>query len=82
MRLVGQVLAVIVAIPFGWTLGVVIARFLAGPNFGQLPLMTVPIALVASIAFAVSRFRTAWTRLAIMLMGTVLLALVIHVFIK
>ena len=41
--------AVILALPFGWGLGVVFAYAIAGKDFGQLPVGTVPIAIVASI---------------------------------
>jgi hypothetical protein len=46
------VAALILALPFGWGLGVVIAYLIAGPNFGQLPVGTVPLSIVVSIVFA------------------------------
>jgi hypothetical protein len=48
-----RILLVVAAIPIGWVLGVAIARVVAGRDFGQLPLMTVPIGIAASIAFAI-----------------------------
>ena len=61
--------AVIAALPFGWGLGVVVAYLVAGPNFGQLPILTVPIGLIVSIAFALLPILTAGTRLAILVVG-------------
>ena len=61
--------AVIAALPFGWGLGVVVAYLVAGPNFGQLPILTVPIGLIVSIAFALLPILTAGTRLAILAVG-------------
>jgi hypothetical protein len=58
--------AVLVALPFGWGLGVFVAYLVAGRNFGQLPALTVPLCLIASIVFALSRSFTPGTRLTIM----------------
>jgi hypothetical protein len=44
--------AVVVAFPFGWGLGVKAAYLLAGPDFGQLPSLTVPVGIIAAIVFA------------------------------
>ena len=71
--------AVIAAFPFGWMVGVFAAYLVAGPNFGQLPIMTVPLAIVAAIVFAVMPVWSAWTRLAIMIVGTGLLVALSHV---
>jgi hypothetical protein len=62
--------AVIVALPFGWGLGVFVAYLIAGKNFGQLPALTVPLAIIGSIIFAFSPSFTPGMRLAIMLVGT------------
>jgi hypothetical protein len=62
--------AVVAALPFGWGLGVLTAYLLAGRNFGQLPALTVPLAILLSIAFAFSPFLTPVKRLAIMVIGT------------
>jgi hypothetical protein len=67
--------AVLVAFPFGWGLGVVVAYMVAGKNFGQLPALTVPIAIVGSLIFAFSPAFTPGMRLAIMLIGTVVFLL-------
>ncbi len=44
--------AVVMALPFGWGLGVLAAYILAGKNFGQLPAATVPLGIIAALAFA------------------------------
>jgi hypothetical protein len=62
--------AVILALPFGWGLGVVAAYLIAGPNFGQLPAGTVPLAIVASIAFALAPSVAVTTRFLVMAAGT------------
>ena len=58
------------ALPFGWGLGVLAAYAIAGPDFGQLPAGTVPIALVGSIVFAVQPSISAKTRFTVMAVGT------------
>jgi hypothetical protein len=58
--------AVLLALPAGWGLGVVLAYGVAGPDFGQLPALTVPISILAAIAFALSPSITASARLAIL----------------
>jgi anti-sigma factor RsiW len=71
--------AVIFAIPFGWGLGVLAAYLIAGSNFGQLPLMTVPLGIAAAVAFAaVPRFN-AWTRFAVTAGGTALFILAAYI---
>jgi hypothetical protein len=40
--------AVLAAFPFGWGLGVFVAYLVAGKNFGQLPVLTVPLGIAAS----------------------------------
>ena len=62
--------AVIAAVPFGWMLGGFAAYLVAGPKFGQLPIITVPLGIVAAIVFAVTSAWSPWTRLAIMVVGT------------
>jgi hypothetical protein len=44
--------AAVLALPAGWGLGVVVAYAIAGPDFGQLPALTVPISIIAAIVFA------------------------------
>jgi hypothetical protein len=62
--------AVLLALPFGWGLGVVLAYAIAGSDFGQLPAGTVPLAIVASIVFALSPKLSPKTRFIIMATGT------------
>lgn len=68
--------AVLLALPFGWGLGVALAYAIAGKDFGQLPAGTVPIALMASVAFAVCPAISAKARCAIMASGTAVFALI------
>jgi len=68
--------AVIAALPFGWGLGVVVAYVIAGPEFGQLPVLTVPICLLASIVFALIPVLTPVKRLMILTIGTGLFILI------
>lgn len=69
-------LAVFAAVPFGWGLGVVAAYLIAGPDFGQLPAMTVPLGIVAGIVFALAPRLSPSRRLTLMLGGTALFALI------
>jgi len=62
--------AVLAAIPFGWGLGVLAAFLILGGDFGQLPALTVPVCIIASIIFVLSSSRSPWARLAIMVFGT------------
>jgi hypothetical protein len=62
--------AVVAAFPFGWGLGVAAAYLLAGPDFGQLPALTVPLGIMAAIVFAVLPLLSAQKRLLIMVAGT------------
>ena len=59
-------IAALLALPAGWGLGVALAYAVAGPDFGQLPALTVPISILAAIVFALSPSITASTRLAIL----------------
>jgi len=61
--------AVVAALPFGWGLGVLVAYLIAGPNFGQLPVLTVPISLVVSVAFALLPVLSPGKRLTILAGG-------------
>jgi hypothetical protein len=58
------------ALPFGWGLGVVAAHLMAGHDFGQLLALTVPLCIVAAVAFALSPLLTPGKRLAILSIGT------------
>jgi len=62
--------AVVAAFPSGWGPGVTTAYLLAGPDFGQLPALTVPLGIIAAIVFALSPLLGARKRLLIMVAGT------------
>jgi len=64
--------AVIAAVPFGWGLGVVAAMLIVGPDFGVFPVLTIPPAIIAAVAFALSRKLKPTLRLGILLAGTAL----------
>jgi hypothetical protein len=70
------VAAVIMALPFGFSLGVLIAYAMAGPMIGQLPMLTIPIATIASIVFALVPWLSARARFAVMAAGTILFVLI------
>ena len=63
--------AVLVALPFGWGVGVVAAYVIAGRDFGQLPAGTVPLGIIAAVLFALSPIARPVMRFAIMTIGTV-----------
>jgi hypothetical protein len=74
-------MAVLLALPAGWGLGVVLAYAIAGPDFGQLPALTVPISVIATIVFALSPSIAAPTRLTILAAAVcffVLVGLLVH----
>ena len=73
-----KIVAVLVAIPFGWMLGAFLAYLIAGPNFGQLPIVTVPIGLAAGIAFALVPLLTTGKRIAIMVAATAFILVVVR----
>lgn len=52
-------------------LGVVAAYAVAGNDFGQLPVLTVPVGLLGALLLAVVPFAKASTRLKILLAGDV-----------
>ncbi|HET7851085.1 MAG TPA: hypothetical protein VFL51_18710 [Pseudolabrys sp.] len=62
--------ALLAALPFGWALGVFAAYLIAGPDFGQLPAITVIFGIIAAVVFALSPILTPAIRLAIMVAGT------------
>lgn len=62
--------AVVLALPFGWGLGVVVAYLIAGKDFGQLPAGTVPLAIVASLVFALTPSVSPQARFLAMAAGT------------
>ena len=63
--------ALVMALPFGWGLGVIAAFVVAGKEFGQLPVATVPLGIVASFVFALWQPIRAGVRLAVLVAGTV-----------
>lgn len=64
--------AVIMAVPFGWGLGVVAAMLIVGRDVGVLPAATIPITVIGSIVFALSSASTPLIRLGVLTGGTVL----------
>jgi len=62
--------AAFAAVPCGWALGVLAARLIAGPDFGVLPVLTIPFGIVAAMWLALSSRLGAWTRLAILVITT------------
>jgi hypothetical protein len=68
--------AVIAALPFGWGLGVLVAHLLLGREIGVFPALTISIAIVGSIVFALSRAFSPATRLGITAGGTTVLLIV------
>jgi hypothetical protein len=73
---IGVIIAVVLAFPFGWGLGVCVAYLVSGKDFGQLPILTVPVCLVASVAFAVIPVVKIKTRLAVLIFGIVAFVLI------
>ena len=63
--------AAVLALPFGWGLGLLVAYIVAGKNFGQLPAATVPLGIVAALAFAFWPSFEPSTRLKVMFAGSV-----------
>jgi hypothetical protein len=70
------ILAAILALPFGYFVGVVLAYLIAGPDMGVLPAATIPPALIAAFAIAFWPSLPPERRLAINGLGTVLLWMV------
>jgi hypothetical protein len=62
--------AVIAALPFGWGLGVLVAYAVTAGRIGQLPALTVPLAIIGSIVFALSPWLSPGMRLTILAVGT------------
>ena len=67
--------AVVMAFPFGWGLGALAAYVIAGRNFGQLPLVTVPLGILAAVVFALWPSFRPITRLKVTFGGTIALVL-------
>jgi len=60
---------VVLALPFGWGLGLLAAYLIAGKNFGQLPAGTVPLGIIAAVTFALWPSLKVTTRFTVMLGG-------------
>ena len=58
--------AVLAAFPLAWFVGVIVARIVAGPEFGVLPAMTIPIVLVGALIFSLVPIALPKTRRDIM----------------
>jgi hypothetical protein len=71
--------AVIAALPFGWGLGVLVAYAVTAGRIGQLPALTVPLAIIGSIGFAASPWLAPSTRLTVLLVGTAMFLLLASV---
>lgn len=67
--------AALLALPFGWGLGVLAAYLIGGKNFGQLPVATVPLGIIAALVFALRPSLDASFRLEILAGGTALFIL-------
>jgi hypothetical protein len=61
---------VVLALPFGWGLGLLAAYLIAGKNFGQLPAGTVPLGIIAAVVFALWSSIKLTTRFTVMLVGS------------
>jgi hypothetical protein len=68
--------ALVAAIPFGWYLGVYAAVLLLGPDIGVFPVVSIPLAILASGFFVLVSSLRPWQRLAIMAGGSGFMALV------
>ena len=64
--------AVVMALPFGWGLGLLAAYLIAGKDFGQLPAATVPLGILGSVGFSLSPIAHPMTRLKILSAGAAL----------
>jgi hypothetical protein len=65
----------LLALPFGWGLGLFVAYLIAGKNFGQLPVATVPLGIIVALVFALWPSVDASFRLKILGIGTALFIL-------
>jgi len=61
---------VVLALPFGWGLGLLAAYLIAGKNFGQLPAGTVPLGIIAAVVFSLWSSIKLATRFMVMLVGS------------
>jgi hypothetical protein len=64
--------AVLAALPCGYCFGVVAAFLMAGgPNIGHAPLLTVPLAMLVAVLFALLPLVGAQTRFLTMVVGAI-----------
>jgi hypothetical protein len=68
--------AVVAALPFGWVLGVLAAQALLGREIGVFPVLTILVAVIGSIVFALSSRFSPATHLAVTAGGTAVLSIV------
>ena len=62
--------AAVLAFPFGWGLGLVLAVLIAGREFGQLPAATIPLGLLGGLGLAFWPTIKPVTRLKLLTVGT------------
>lgn len=77
------VAALLVALPFGFLLGMLIAWVVAGRStmVGMIPIMTIPPAVIAALVFALVPVFTAGTRLTTLAIGAVLMAIALAIIV-
>ena len=68
--------ALLMALPFGYGLGVTAAFVIAGNDFGQMPIVTVPLGIVVSMVFAIWPTIKAGIRLLVLSVGTAIFILI------
>jgi hypothetical protein len=66
---------ILLALPFGWGLGLLAAYLIAGKDFGQLPAATVSLGIVGAMMFAFWSSVELTTRFTVMLVGTLVFIL-------
>lgn len=69
--------AIAVAIPFGWLLGVGVAELIVGRDFGVFPIVTIPLGWIAAVTFALMSRINPGVRLGVLTAGCVVLFLVV-----
>ena len=64
--------AALAALPFGWGVGLIVAHLIMPGDIGQLPAVTIPIAIAGGLIFALLPLVNARTRLKVLLIGAAL----------
>lgn len=64
--------AALAALPFGWGVGLLVACLLMPGDVGQMPAVTIPIAIAGGLIFALLPLVNARTRLRVLLIGAAL----------